>query len=195
MSRGLKRTASVLALSAAMAAAGSIESMGGAEASGIPGKAIATQEAAKITREFDKNGGGSLEVAPVPGILKGLVEIVNVEIGSSNIIRNPVLLWGSHSNTQIEKNHKLIDGSWIGIPIVNNSIQLVLYPYRIELGRQRIPGTQYFEITTIHMGSGSNAILEGYGVEVAPPPYTVPQGLLGVNLQNTTAPGIPITDR
>lgn len=194
MIKSTRRVTSILALSAAMMAAGSVEATGGAEAANLRGEAQAKQEAAKITHIINEPKS-TYQVAPVPGILKGVVELHDSESGGTNIYRNPVLLWESHSTAQIDKNHKLLNGSWIGVPGVNTSNRLVLEPIQIDLGKQPIAGTKYFYTMPLHLSPSGDVVLEGYGVKIAPPSTTVPQGLDGVNLQNANSPYIPIISR
>lgn len=164
--------------------------IGGAEAANLRGKAQAEQIAAKISQELFARSATS-QLTPVPGVLHGAVELNNGEYKGLVILRNPVILWLSHSTAQIENNHRLLDGSWIGMPIMNQQARMTFQPVQIEPGKSPIEGTKYFNTMTLHLSG--NIVLSGYGIKMAPPLITAPQQLEGFNLQEPDSQSIPIT--
>ncbi len=200
MNKSLRSKARILALTAAITASGSFEATGGAEAANIPGKAQAMQEAAYITHIINEPQHiGPLKVATVPGILHGLVEIRFADFPFPTFYRNPIVLWQSHSTAQIDTNHRLIDGSWIGIPIqhLNSAIATSIEVEQIELGRIREPkpNSNLFETVKLISSAGGELILNNYGVEDPPYNSSTFASLEAVNLLNPNAPDIPIIAR
>ena len=195
MTKSVRRATSVLALSAAIMAAGSIETSGGAEAANLRGKAQATQEAGKITREMNiVTNNGTFKVVPVPGILQGVVEVYSSFNKYTESFRNPVILWLSHSLSQIDHNNRLVVGSWIGLPIVNSQGKQMIYPYQLEPGKhpEYVVGKKYFTNTSLHLRHTADVVLQGYGVQLVSS-NGGPIPLTGVDLLDSSAPSIPIS--
>ncbi len=138
----------------------------------------ATRLAAAITREL-YNTKSFPKGVPVPGILKGMVEIDEPSIHNKVIFRNPIVLEPSHSSAQINKDNKLINGTWIGVPVSNADGKFSISPVEIQISKPE----PYGENMSVHLQNKHDAVLEGAGVYISSSASSTSPELTGFNIQ------------
>ena len=155
MKQSIEKATKVLALTAAFAGAAAPAN---AETHHVSKKeAQATRLAHKITQHLYDPANYPKGV-PVKGILNGSVRIHN-PIGMTHEIDNPVILVESHQHAKTDKNKKLLDGAWIGVPAHDASGRVVLTPTQIHLSKN-----QAGESESLYLNNNHDTILEGAGV-------------------------------
>lgn len=135
-------------------------------------QAQAIKLAQRLTKDLSKDQNGfpvGLAVR-VPGLLNGTVEVDTRVDGhkTKGQFKNPVILEESHPSRRTDKNPKLLDGTWVGIPIAiagdpvtDNNARVELTPVQIHLGNY---GDQ---TESLHLRNRHNTVLEGTGIYVS----------------------------
>ncbi|HVV66679.1 MAG TPA: hypothetical protein VHB72_01250 [Candidatus Saccharimonadales bacterium] len=183
MKKSIERAASVIAVTAALAA-GSAKANAETAPAPLPGQAHAEKVAKKISNElYDRKDFP--KGVPVPGILNGSVKINFETVGSAEY-ENPVILSESHSAAATEKNSKLINGSWIGIPTADAEGHVAITPVQVHVGEHNR------ETTSLHLLDPTHTVLEGAGV-YAVPAQNGPDQLWGFDIQNGDSGKFQIT--
>ncbi len=178
MNKSIERTTKTIALTAALFA-GAAQTAGAESATPMsPRQVQATRLAAKITRELYDARNFPKGVA-VPGILNGMVEITEPSIHNKVVLRNPIILEASHTAAQIDENNKLLDGTWVGIPVSNAKGQISISPLEIQMGKPKQPG----ENMSVHLQNQHDAILEGAGIYASTSTANANPSLVGFNIQ------------
>ena len=157
--KSFEKAVRTLAVTAALT--GSTASVASAEMAQpvSPSQARATKLAGKITKELYDTKDYPKGVS-VPGLLNGSVEVdIKTVSGVRKVgYKNPVILVESHSSSKTDKNAKLLDGSWIGIPATDANGRIYITPTQIHLGNQN------GETQSLHLKNRHNTVLEGAGV-------------------------------
>jgi hypothetical protein len=184
MKQSIEKVTRVLAVTAALAIGTTEGAVAEMQQPISPKQARVIKLARKFTQELYDTKNFPKGV-PVPGILNGSVRIHN-PIGNTTSFDNPVVLAESHSPTKADKNGRLLDGSWIGIPANDANGHVVLEPVQIHLGNQ------YGESESLHLKNKHDTVLEGAGIY----PTSVsnaPDELIGFDIQgNSNFPAVHI---
>ncbi len=188
MNKSIERATRVIALTTAIPA-GTAQTAGAETAAPMsPRQAQATRLAAKITHELYDTKDFPNGV-PVPGILNGTVEIDEPSIHNKVMFRNPVILEAGHTIAQIDKNNKLINNTWIGIPVSNADGQISISPVEINIGNQPVNGaSQNGEIMSVHLQKNQDAVLEGAGIYISPQSSNSNPEFIGFDIQGGGKP-------
>ena len=156
MKKSIESAVRILALTGAAAAANAQLAIAESAPPMSPNQAKATRLASKITGELYDSRNFPKGV-PVPGILNGSVEI-KTSIGNNIKYVNPVILVESHSRAKTDKSEKLLNGSWVGIPVYDANGNLSLSPVEVHLGKHN------GETQSLQLNNGHNTVLAEAGV-------------------------------
>lgn len=181
----IERAAALLSITAAIAAGSATAEAETAPAPApIPGQAHAEKVAKKISHELYETKDFPKGIR-VPGILNGSVKINSATVGSAEY-ENPVILSESHTAAATEKNGKLLNGSWIGIPASDAEGHVSITPVQVHLG------THNRENTSLSLLDPNHTVLEGAGV-YAVHAQNGPDQLWGFDIQNGDSGKFQIT--